>query len=84
MAETSDFTTFVEVIEGNFHSSHHGHFLEIVEKFFSVGFSFSWELSAFEVVSINFVLNWAKKRRKFGCTSLILIAPEELANPLVA
>jgi len=59
MAETSDFTSFVKVIKGNFHSSHHGHFLEIVEKFFGVSFSFSWELLAFEVEGINFVLNYA-------------------------
>ena len=59
MAEASDLTSFVEVIKGNFHSSHHGHFLEIVKKFFSGGFSFSGELLAFEVEGINFVLNYA-------------------------
>jgi hypothetical protein len=59
MAETSDFTSLVEVIKSNFHSSHGGHFLEIVEKFFTISFSFSWDLFSFKEESISRELNYA-------------------------
>lgn len=58
MAETSDFTSFIEIVEHDFHSSHGAHFLVIMQEFVCVGIGLSGELVAFEVEGVIFGLDY--------------------------